>query len=192
MMHSQTDWHLQAGLAVVFVELPEATRERLRPSLSWLELCPIFEEFGRDPVGRLAAVRPGSSSGSESRRNTLAIGVGVAVGLLILAVIAAFIWRRRQSDPKDPSSATTDLTGAAKAEANGAAHGGADEEAARRTDTAFPPRRRDQAATDEEVEEDHTPNLGLMYSPVSAQVTAPAAADFRAPPQMDARGLQQL
>lgn len=190
-MHSQTAWHLHAGLAVVFVELPEATRERLRPSLSWLELCPIFEEFGRERVGRLAAVRPGSSSESESRRNTLAVGAGVAVALLILAVIGALIWRRRHADPKDPSPLTADLTGSTKAEATGAVDGGADQGAACHTGPAAP-RRRDLAAADEEAEEDQAPNRGMLYSPVSAQLTVPAAADFRGPPRMDARGLQQL
>jgi hypothetical protein len=171
-MHCHIDWHLEAGFAVVFVELPVLTRADVRPPPEWFELCPLFDEFEREQSGR-AADADLSDSDSLSRRAKLAIGLGVSLGALFLAVIAACIWRRRHADPKPADPAAAQMTSAAAAGA--AAGSGATAE-----------RRAVDPPADEDVE-DHAPSHGLLYSPVAAQVTVPAAADFNAPAQMDAR-----
>ncbi|QRV98312.1 Multicopper oxidase [Ceratobasidium sp. AG-Ba] len=41
-LHCHVDWHLEAGLAVVFAEAPSEQRATIRPSPGWSELCPRY------------------------------------------------------------------------------------------------------------------------------------------------------
>lgn len=43
ILHCHIEWHLEGGLAVVFVEDPEGQRaDPIQPSLAWENLCPIY------------------------------------------------------------------------------------------------------------------------------------------------------
>ncbi|KAF8515454.1 Cupredoxin [Gautieria morchelliformis] len=50
-LHCHKDWHLEAGLAVVFVEDPEDERrgpQSLNPSEAWDQLCPIYNALPKE------------------------------------------------------------------------------------------------------------------------------------------------
>ncbi|KAF8586682.1 multicopper oxidase [Ramaria rubella] len=50
-LHSHKDWHLEAGLAVVFAEDPEDQRrgpQSLNPSAAWNQLCPIYNALPKE------------------------------------------------------------------------------------------------------------------------------------------------
>lgn len=43
ILHCHIEWHLEGGLAVVFVEDPDGQRnDPIQPSLAWENLCPIY------------------------------------------------------------------------------------------------------------------------------------------------------
>ncbi|PPQ70228.1 hypothetical protein CVT24_013086 [Panaeolus cyanescens] len=50
-LHCHIDWHLEAGLAVVFAEAPDAQRSGPKSQVikqSWLDLCPIYKALPPD------------------------------------------------------------------------------------------------------------------------------------------------
>ncbi|KAJ6596228.1 laccase 17 [Mycena vulgaris] len=50
-LHCHIDWHLEAGLAVVFAESPEAIREGSKSNIitpQWLDLCPAYNALPAD------------------------------------------------------------------------------------------------------------------------------------------------
>ncbi|KAG8714085.1 laccase, multicopper oxidase, benzenediol:oxygen oxidorectuctase [Ceratobasidium sp. 394] len=45
-VHCHIDWHLEAGLAVVFAEAPEEVRtgtQKVAPNAAWDQLCPKYQ-----------------------------------------------------------------------------------------------------------------------------------------------------
>ncbi|KAF5327070.1 hypothetical protein D9619_004661 [Psilocybe cf. subviscida] len=50
-LHCHIDWHLEAGLAVVFAEAPSAQRSGPQSQIikqEWLDLCPIYKALPAD------------------------------------------------------------------------------------------------------------------------------------------------
>ncbi|KAG9119435.1 hypothetical protein FRC07_005549, partial [Ceratobasidium sp. 392] len=50
-LHCHIDWHLEAGLAVVFAEAPNEQRTgptRIQPSPGWTQLCPAYQALPPD------------------------------------------------------------------------------------------------------------------------------------------------
>ena len=48
---SHIDWHLEAGLAVVFAEAPQDSRTGNQSQIikpTWLDLCPIYDALPPD------------------------------------------------------------------------------------------------------------------------------------------------
>jgi len=48
---ASADWHLEAGLAVVFAEAPAAQRAGPKSQIikqTWLDLCPIYQALPAD------------------------------------------------------------------------------------------------------------------------------------------------
>ena len=51
IIYSHIDWHLEAGLAVVFAERPDDSREGDQSQIvkqTWLDLCPAYDAL--DPA----------------------------------------------------------------------------------------------------------------------------------------------
>ncbi|KAJ3150557.1 hypothetical protein HDU89_002964 [Geranomyces variabilis] len=44
-LHCHIDWHLEDGLAAVFIERPDDIRKNYHPSKEWMELCPKYEHY---------------------------------------------------------------------------------------------------------------------------------------------------
>ncbi|KAJ3147436.1 laccase [Geranomyces michiganensis] len=44
-LHCHIDWHLEDGLAVVWIERPEDIRKNYHPSKEWMDLCPKYEQY---------------------------------------------------------------------------------------------------------------------------------------------------
>ncbi|KAG8713218.1 hypothetical protein FRC09_018959, partial [Ceratobasidium sp. 395] len=50
-LHCHVDWHLEAGLAVVFAEAPNEQRtgpQAIQPSPGWQKLCPAYQALPPD------------------------------------------------------------------------------------------------------------------------------------------------
>ncbi|QRW12868.1 Multicopper oxidase [Ceratobasidium sp. AG-Ba] len=47
-LHCHVDWHLEAGLAVVFAEAPSEQRATIQPSPGWSQLCPRYAALPAD------------------------------------------------------------------------------------------------------------------------------------------------
>ncbi|KAG8773273.1 laccase, multicopper oxidase, benzenediol:oxygen oxidorectuctase, partial [Serendipita sp. 397] len=42
ILHCHVEWHLQGGLAVIFVEDPDDIRTNTHPTQAWQDLCPAY------------------------------------------------------------------------------------------------------------------------------------------------------
>ncbi|KAG9105966.1 hypothetical protein FRC07_009038 [Ceratobasidium sp. 392] len=50
-LHCHIDWHLEAGLALVFAEAPDAVRtgtQNVAPNAAWNQLCPKYQALSSD------------------------------------------------------------------------------------------------------------------------------------------------
>ncbi|KAG9124327.1 hypothetical protein FRC07_012008 [Ceratobasidium sp. 392] len=50
-LHCHIDWHLEAGLALVFAEAPDAVRtgtQNVAPNAAWNQLCPKYQALSPD------------------------------------------------------------------------------------------------------------------------------------------------
>jgi len=96
------DWHLEAGFAVVFVELPVQVRQTIHPPDEWFQLCPLFDEFERNQEANNRAGVDTNADGQPTLGSLGFIALWLFLGLVVGAVLVGglmVMWHRRRMPP---------------------------------------------------------------------------------------------